>query len=103
MLAGKLSDLKDNAKNNALSLQKLDIPIQELNSENINSFDRKLRHCDIIVDALFGTGLSKPAKEIMESVINKINHHKKFTISVDINSGIDADSGLLIGPMFFPT
>ena len=98
LLAGKISDLKDNAKTNALSVQKLDIPIQELNSENINSFDRKLRHCDIIVDALFGTGLSKPAIEIMESVINKINHHKKFTISVDINSGIDADSGLLIGP-----
>ena len=98
LLAGKLSDLKDNTKTNALSAQKLDIPIKELNSDNINSFDRKLRHCDIIVDALFGTGLSKPAIEIMESVINKINHHKKFTISVDINSGIDADSGLLIGP-----
>jgi ADP-dependent NAD(P)H-hydrate dehydratase / NAD(P)H-hydrate epimerase len=97
-LAGKLADLKDNSKTNAILAQNLNISIQELNSENINNFDRKLRHSDVIVDALIGTGLSKPATGIMESVINKINHHKNFTISVDINSGIDADSGLLTGP-----
>jgi ADP-dependent NAD(P)H-hydrate dehydratase / NAD(P)H-hydrate epimerase len=98
LLAGKLADIKDNAKTNALSVQNLNISIQEINSENINNFDRKLRHSDIFIDALFGTGLSKSATGIMESLINKINHHKKYTVSVDINSGIDADSGLLIGP-----
>jgi hydroxyethylthiazole kinase-like uncharacterized protein yjeF len=98
LLAGKLADLKDNAKTNALSAQNLNIPIQELSSENINNFDHKLRHYDIIVDALFGTGLSKPLTGHMETVINKINQYGKFTVSVDINSGIDADSGLLIGP-----
>ncbi|MBC8285169.1 MAG: NAD(P)H-hydrate epimerase, partial [Nitrospinae bacterium] len=98
LLAGKISDLKGNAKTNALSAQNLKISIQELNSENMNSFDHKLRHSDIIVDALFGTGLSKPAIGLMETVINKINQYGKFTVSVDINSGIDADSGLLIGP-----
>jgi len=98
LLACKLSDLKGDAKTNALSVQNLKISIQELNSENINSFDHKLKHSDIIVDALFGTGLSKPASGFMETVINKINQHKKFMVSVDINSGIDADSGLLIGP-----
>jgi ADP-dependent NAD(P)H-hydrate dehydratase / NAD(P)H-hydrate epimerase len=101
LLAGKLADLKDNAKTNALSAQNLKIAIRELNSENINSFDHKLRHSDIIVDALFGTGLSKPATGFMETIINKINQHEKFTISVDINSGIDADSGSLIGPHVF--
>lgn len=98
LLAGKFADLKGNAKTNALSAQSLKIPIQELNSENINRFDHKLRHSDIIVDALFGTGLSKPATELMANVINKLNQYKRFTVSVDINSGIDADSGLLIGP-----
>ena len=98
LLAGKLADLKDNAKTNALSAQNLNIPIQELSSENINNFDHKLRHYDIIVDALFGTGLSKPLTGHMETIINKINQYGKFTVSVDINSGIDADSGLLIGP-----
>ena len=101
LLAGKIADLKGNAKTNALSAQNLNIPIHELNYENVNSFDHKLRHSDIIVDALFGTGLSKPATGLMETVINKINQYKRFTVSVDINSGIDADSGLFIGPHVF--
>ena len=98
LLAGTLSDLKGDAKTNAISAENLEIPIQELNANNVNSFDHKLRHGDIFVDALFGTGLSKPVTGFMEKVINKINHYKKYTISVDINSGIDAASGRLIGP-----
>ena len=98
LLAGKLSDLKGDAKTNALSAKNLKVPIQELTEKNINSFDHKLRHSDVIVDALFGTGLSKSAAGFMEAVIKKINQHKKFCVSVDINSGIDSDSGLLIGP-----
>ena len=98
LLAGKFADLKGDAKTNALSAKNLKIPIQELTEESINSFDHKLRHSDVIVDALFGTGLSKSATGFMETVIKKINQHKKFCVSVDINSGIDSDSGLLIGP-----
>ncbi|MZG53247.1 MAG: NAD(P)H-hydrate dehydratase [Nitrospinae bacterium] len=98
LLAGTLVELKGDAKTNALSAENLEIPIQELNPENINKFDHKLRHADIFVDALFGTGLSKPVTGFLETVINKINQHEKYTVSVDINSGIDSDSGKLIGP-----
>ena len=97
LLAGKLTDLKGDAKINALSAKNLKVPIQELNSKNINIFDHKLRHADVVVDALFGTGLSKPVSGFMETVIKKINQHKNFCVSVDINSGVDANSGLLIG------
>ena len=72
-----------------------------MNTKNINKFDHKLSHSDLIVDALFGTGLSKPASCFMETVINKINQYEKFTVSIDINSGINADSGMLIGPHVF--
>ena len=98
LLAGTLADLKGDAKTSSISAKNLEIPIQELNADNIDSFDHKLRHADIVVDALFGTGLSKPVTGFMETVINKINRHEKYTISVDINSGIDSDSGTLIGP-----
>ncbi|MFL2947677.1 MAG: NAD(P)H-hydrate epimerase, partial [Nitrospinales bacterium] len=101
LLAALITELKGDAKINALSAKNLGIPIQELNTKNINKFDHKLSHSDLIVDALLGTGLSKPASCFMETVINKINQHKKFTVSIDINSGIDADSGMLIGPHVF--
>ena len=101
LLAALITELKGDAKTNALSAKNLGIPIQELNTKNINKFDHKLSHSDLIVDALFGTGLSKPASCFMETVINKINQHEKFTVSIDINSGVDADSGMLIGPHVF--
>ena len=101
LLAALINELKGDAKTNALSAKNLGIPIQELNTKNINKFDHKLSHSDLIVDALLGTGLSKPASCFMETVINKINQHEKFTVSIDINSGIDADSGMLIGPHVF--
>ena len=101
LLAALITELKGDAKTNALSVKNLGIHIKELNTKNINKFDHKLSHSDLIVDALLGTGLSKPASCFMETVINKINQHEKFTVSIDINSGIDADSGMLIGPHVF--
>ena len=101
LLAALITELEGDAKTNALSAKNLGIHIKELNTKNINKFDHKLSHSDLIVDALFGTGLSKPASCFMETVINKINQYEKFTVSIDINSGINADSGMLIGPHVF--
>ena len=101
LLAGLMTELKGDAKTNALSAKNLGVPIEELNTKNINKFDHKLSHSDIIVDALLGTGLSRPATGLMETAIKKINQYEKFTVSIDINSGIDTDSGMLIGPHVF--
>ena len=61
LLAGKLSVLKGGASINALSAQNIGVQVNELDSDNLNQHDHKLRHCDIIIDAIFGTGLNKPA------------------------------------------
>jgi len=98
LLAGKLSVLKGGASINALSAQNIGVQVNELDSDNLNQHDHKLRHCDIIIDAIFGTGLNKPASGFAEKVIEKINQFKKFVVSVDINSGVDSDSGQLMGP-----
>lgn len=98
LLAGKLSDLTGDAKTNAVSAQNIGIQVEELTPDNLNQYDHKLRHSDIIIDALLGTGLNNAALGFFEKVINKINQFKKFVVSVDINSGVDADSGQLIGP-----
>jgi ADP-dependent NAD(P)H-hydrate dehydratase / NAD(P)H-hydrate epimerase len=98
LLAGKVSELKGGAKINAASAQNIEVQIDELESGNLNKFDHKLRHCDIVIDAVFGTGLNKPASGFIEKVIDKINQFEKFVVSVDINSGVDSDSGQLMGP-----
>ncbi|CAN5212040.1 bifunctional ADP-dependent NAD(P)H-hydrate dehydratase/NAD(P)H-hydrate epimerase [soil metagenome] len=46
---------------------------------------------DIVIDALFGTGLNKPVKELYAALINKINDSKATVVSIDMPSGLFAD------------
>lgn len=48
---------------------------------------------NIIVDAIFGIGLTRPVTGEYERVINNINDHKCTVVSIDIPSGISADTG----------
>jgi len=48
---------------------------------------------DVIVDALLGTGFQPPARAETLAVIHAINAAKRPVLSLDIPSGVDADSG----------
>ena len=98
LLLGKIEELKSDAKLNAEIAKKIGVEINEIDANNFKSFDHRLRHCDLIIDAIFGTGLSKPVTGFYEEVFEKINHLHKCVVSVDIPSGVDSDSGCLIGP-----
>ncbi len=47
---------------------------------------------DVIIDGLFGTGLSRPVKGLGAEVINKLNTSGAEIISIDIPSGLMADN-----------
>ncbi len=46
-----------------------------------------------LADCLFGTGFRGSAEGIAKTVIEKINQSSAFVVSVDINSGLNGDSG----------
>lgn len=50
-----------------------------------------------IVDALFGIGLSKAVDGRYKEVIEQMNHSKALVLSLDIPSGISADTGRVMG------
>lgn len=52
---------------------------------------------DIIVDALFGIGLSRELKGGFAETVRKINESGAFICSIDIPSGIHTDSGQVMG------
>lgn len=52
---------------------------------------------DIIVDALFGIGLSRNLEGQFAKAVQEINESKAFVCSVDIPSGIHTDSGEIMG------
>lgn len=52
----------------------------------------------LVVDSIFGTGLTKSVKGIYASVIEDINKATAFKIAVDIPSGLSSDAYQVIGP-----
>ncbi len=52
---------------------------------------------DLIVDGIFGTGLSKPVSGHYAEVIAMINAADKPVLSLDIPSGVSGDSGQVMG------
>ncbi|WP_394752733.1 NAD(P)H-hydrate dehydratase [Crenothrix sp.] len=52
---------------------------------------------DVIVDALLGTGLNKPVIGIMAQAIENINNSQIPVIAVDVPSGLNADTGAVMG------
>jgi len=51
----------------------------------------------LLVDALFGTGLDRDVEGVLEQVILTINQSTLPVVSLDIPSGLDADTGRVLG------
>ena len=56
-----------------------------------------LKKSDLVIDALFGVGLARPLEEPYLKLIKAVNRFGKKILSVDIPSGLHADSGEILG------
>jgi len=61
------------------------------------TFQKQLENADCVVDALFGTGLKKPVEGVFADAISAVNLSGKTVVSVDLPSGVDADTGKILG------
>lgn len=52
-----------------------------------------------VVDALFGTGLSRGLEEAVAAQLSALTSQAHFTYAVDLPSGVDTDSGALLSPV----
>ncbi len=50
---------------------------------------------DLIVDSLFGTGLTRPISEELDEFLEKLNKARAFKCAVDVPTGINATNGSL--------
>lgn len=72
-------------------LEKMDIPVyDELPDEEY----------DIIVDGIFGVGLTREVAGIHREVIRKLNKKEACRIAIDVPSGVDASNGRVLGNAF---
>ena len=59
--------------------------------------DTLLAGADWLVDALLGTGLTRPVAGTLRAVIDAINRSGKPVLALDLPSGLDADTGQPLG------
>ncbi|UMB60536.1 NAD(P)H-hydrate dehydratase [Lutibacter sp. A80] len=50
---------------------------------------------DIIIDAIFGNGLTRPPENFTKKLINHINNTNAFTLAIDLPSGLPSDVAIL--------
>lgn len=61
------------------------------------AFEGELPEADVLVDALFGTGLIRPLEGAYAEVVACINRQSASVVAVDIPSGLHADTGKPMG------
>ncbi|AYD39377.1 NAD(P)H-hydrate dehydratase [Clostridium fermenticellae] len=65
--------------------------------ENIDVLGKAILQSDIVVDAMFGTGLSRDISGIFDSVITLVNEYGKYIVAIDAPSGFESDTGKILG------
>ena len=55
-------------------------------------------HGDVLVDCLFGTGLTRPLSQSDAALLNRLAAGHRQLIAVDVPSGVDADLGQALNP-----
>jgi hydroxyethylthiazole kinase-like uncharacterized protein yjeF len=92
---GDQSKFKGAAKINLDIVSRLPIEVQKV--ESIEAIKVDVAHCDAIVDAILGTGITRDVKGLYRDAIELINESGKPVFSVDIPSGVHGDTGKVMG------
>lgn len=90
--------IKGDSLENFIIAKKMGIPINKISK--IQELQKDLEEAEIVIDSIFGTGLSRDIEdEFIISVIKEINswreaNSKRKIVAVDIPSGIDSNTGV---------
>src|SRR2546422_551747 len=95
---GAVSDVRGDARANLDILGRLGVTVVEINDEQAwELHSSEVSRCTLIVDAVFGTGLKSPLAGMLETVVADVNASGIPTVSIDLPSGMSADTPHLIG------
>ncbi|HEY6362848.1 MAG TPA: NAD(P)H-hydrate dehydratase [Vicinamibacterales bacterium] len=93
-----LADVRGDARTNLDILGRLAITVVEVNDEQAWELHfSEIAQCSLIVDAMFGTGLKSPLGGMMETVVADVNASGIPIVSIDLPSGLSADTPHLLG------
>ncbi len=97
-LLGVRGKIQGDAKVNLTSALEMKVPLTEIqDSAGWKAHRRELEGCALIVDAIFGTGLTSDIVGLIGEVINDLNGLDIPTVAVDLPSGLHPDTGAVLG------
>jgi NAD(P)H-hydrate epimerase len=70
----------------------MSLPVSDATPDLIRKFD------GVIIDAIFGTGLSEPPRDPFPALVQAITSSANPVLAVDVPSGLDCDTGEPLGP-----
>jgi len=99
LLLGRAEQVSGDARVNLEAWRGLGGPLIELESESgaRARLDELTASTDVIVDALFGTGLSRELSGRFRAAVESINAAGKPVFALDVPSGLNADTGVALG------
>jgi len=92
ILIGNVSKLKPDPKTNYNILKKMKVKIVKTLKEL-----KEIGNGDLVVDAILGIGLRSEVRGHVSKVIRVLNQSNKPILAVDVPSGLDADTGNVLG------
>jgi ADP-dependent NAD(P)H-hydrate dehydratase / NAD(P)H-hydrate epimerase len=97
-LIGEVASVKGDARVNLEVLGRLGVTVVEVSDEQAWELHfSAVAQSDLIVDAIFGTGLSGPLTGMLETVVADLNAAGIPIVSIDLPSGMSADTPELRG------
>ncbi len=97
-ITGEKSAISGDALVNLKIIEKLGLKIFEItDDESLQGFKDNLINCSYMVDGLLGTGLNSPVRGLYKKIIDIVNMSGKPVMSIDIPSGLNADTGQKMG------
>jgi len=97
-LIGRVAEVKGDARTNLEVLGRLGMTVVEVGDEQSWELHfSEVAQSDLIVDAIFGTGLHGPLTGMLETVVADLNGAGIPIVAIDLPSGMSADTSELPG------
>jgi NAD(P)H-hydrate epimerase len=95
--------LKSDPLLNLNIVRRMNVPLFCVTAVSEDELAGYFQDAGLIVDAIFGVGIHSPVRGIFENAIRAINQSRKKVVSVDVPSGLDADTGAVRGAAVMAT
>ena len=97
-LLGSVADVRGDARTNLEILGRIGLTVVEITSaQEWELHFTEISECDVIVDAILGTGFRGQLSGLLETVVADVNGLGAPVVSIDLPTGVSADTHLLEG------